>query len=172
MHSNGDCTDVRYHTKIYESWQKNCVFRLYLDLARQIMEFKYKQAYKMIKTGILVWKTKNMKSYRSFFFALVAKCLKLNDELTCITASPNLKTNFCGDDKQEGGRKYCITEVHPFLIHWWVVYAILLLCWSTACFITLLSFTQHFYKLLSYTQSYYIVEVYPILILCLAILKH
>ena len=28
-HSNGDCTTVRYHTKTYESWQKNCVFRLF-----------------------------------------------------------------------------------------------------------------------------------------------
>ena len=26
MHSNGNCTTVRYHTKNYESWQKNCVF--------------------------------------------------------------------------------------------------------------------------------------------------
>ena len=69
-----------------------------------------------------------MKSYRSIFFALVAKSLKLNDELTCLTASPDLKTKICGDYMQEGGRKYCITEVHPFLIHWWVVYAILLLC--------------------------------------------
>ena len=89
-HSNGDCTTVRYHTKIFESWQKNCVFRLSLGLSRQIMEFKYKQAYKMIETGVLVWKSKNMKSNRSNIFALVAKCLKLNDELTCLTASPNL----------------------------------------------------------------------------------
>ena len=29
--------------------------------------------------------------------------------------------------------------------HWWVVYAILLLCLITACFITLLSYTQYFY---------------------------
>ena len=51
---------------------------------------------------------------------------------------------------------YCITEAYPVLIHWWVVYAILLLCWSTACFITLLSYTQHFY----------IAELYAILIHC------
>ena len=51
MHSNGDCTTVRYHTKIYKSWQKNCVFRDYLGLYRQIMEFKYNQAYKRTKTG-------------------------------------------------------------------------------------------------------------------------
>ena len=29
-------------------------------------------------------------------------------------------------------------------VHWRVVYAILLFCWSTVCFITLSSFTQHF----------------------------
>ena len=51
---------------------------------------------------------------------------------------------------------YCITEAYPVLIHWRVVYAILLLCWSTACFFTLLRFTQHFY----------IAELYPILIHC------
>ena len=61
MHSNGDCTNVRYHRKIYESWQKNCVFRLSLGLFTQIMEFRYKQVYKMIATGVLVWKWKNMK---------------------------------------------------------------------------------------------------------------
>ena len=51
---------------------------------------------------------------------------------------------------------FFITEAYPVLIHWWVVYAILLLCWSTACFIALLSSTQHFYN----------AELYPILILC------
>ena len=122
------------------------------------MEFKYKQAYKMIETGVLVWKWKNMKSYRSIFFlfALVAKVLKLNDEFTCLTTSPNLNAIKCWDCMQEGGRQYCITEVYPVLIHWWVVYAILLLCWSTAFFITLLSFTQPFY----------IAELYPILTHC------
>ena len=44
----------------------------------------------MIETGVLVLKSKNIKSYRSFFFALLAKCLKLNDEFTCLTASLNL----------------------------------------------------------------------------------
>ena len=60
------------------------------------------------------------------------------------------------DCMQEGGRKNCITVVYPVLIHWWVVDAILLLCWSTACFITLLSFTQQFY----------IAELYLILLHC------
>ena len=41
-------------------------------------------------------------------------------------------------------------------VHWRVVYAILLSCWSTACFITLFSFTQLFY----------IAEPYPILTHC------
>ena len=137
MHCNGDCTTVRHHTKIYASWQKNCFFRLSLALSTQIMEFKYKQAYKTIETGVLVWKSKNMMSYRSNIFALVAKFLKLSDEFACLTASPNLNTKFCRDYMQEIGRKYCITEVYLVLIYWWVVYAILLLCWSTASFITL-----------------------------------
>ena len=156
MHSNGDCTTVGYHTKTYESWQNNCVVRLSLGLSTQIMEFKHKQAYKMIETGVLVWKSKNMKSYRSIFFALLVKCSKLNDEFNCLTASPKLNAKYCWDYLQEGGRKYCITEVYPVLIHWWVVYAILLLCWGRAWFITLLSFTQPFY----------IAELYTILTQC------
>ena len=127
---------------------------LYLSI--QIMEFKYKQAYKMIETVVLVWNSKNMKSYRSMFFALVAKCLKLKDEFTCLTTSPNWNGKKCWADLHEGGRKYCITEIYPVLIHWWVVYANLLLCWSTACFITLLRFTQPFYN----------TELYPILTHC------
>ena len=51
---------------------------------------------------------------------------------------------------------YSITEAYPFWIHWWVVDAILLLCWIIACFITLLSFTHHFYT----------AELYPIPINC------
>ena len=79
----------------------------------------------MIETGVLVYKSKNMKSYRSFLFlfALVAKCLKLNDEFTCFTASPNLNAKKYWDSMQESGRKRCITEVYPALTHWWVVYA-------------------------------------------------
>ena len=91
MHSNEVCTTVRYHTKACESWQIYCVFPdLFLGLSTQIMEFEYKQAYKMIETGVLVWKSKNMKPYQPLFFTLVAICLKLNDEFTCPTASPNL----------------------------------------------------------------------------------
>ena len=40
---------------------------------------------------------------------------------------------------------YYITEKKPVLKHWWVVYALFLLCLSTACFITLSNYTQHFY---------------------------
>ena len=89
MHSIGDCTTVKYHTKIYQSWQKNCGFRLSLDLFTQIMELKYKQASKMFETGVLVWKSKNMSHIDQFFSALAAKCLKLNDEFTCLTTSPD-----------------------------------------------------------------------------------
>ena len=94
MLSNGDCTTVKHHTKIFESWQKNCVFRLSLGLFSQIMEFKCKQANKMIETGVLAWKSKNMSHIDQFFLsALVAKCLKLNDEFTCLTTSPNQNAN-------------------------------------------------------------------------------
>ena len=157
MHSNGDCTTVKYHTKKFESWQKNCVFRLSLGLFTQIKEFKYKQANKMIETGVLVWKSKNMSHIDQFFLsALVAKCLKLNDVLTCLTTSPNQNAKLCWGYTQEGGRNNCITELYPVLIHWWVVYATLLLCWKTACFNTLLSFTQ----------TFHIAELYAILTHC------
>ena len=67
------------------------------------------------------------------------------------------------------------------LIYWWIVYAILLLCWNTTCFITLWSYTQHLYiselcpilthcwgipyldTLLSNSPFQYIAELYPIL---------
>ena len=68
MHSNEVCTTVRYHTEACESWQICCVFRPFLGLSTQIMEFKCKQAYKMIETGVLVWKSKNMKPYQPTFF--------------------------------------------------------------------------------------------------------
>ena len=72
--------------------------------------------------------------------------------------SPTL-SQFDDWDTQIQTPYYCITEAYSVLTHWCVVYAILLLCWSTACFITLLSFTQHFY----------IAELYPILIHCWSI---
>ena len=58
------------HKNLWKLTKKNCVFRLSLGLSTQIMEFKYTQAYKMIETGVLVWKSKNMKSYRSVFILL------------------------------------------------------------------------------------------------------
>ena len=53
---------------------------------------------------------------------------------------------------------YYITK-YTVLIHWWVVYAILLLCWSTPCLITLFR----------YTLSYYVARGFPIPIHCCAI---
>ena len=41
--------------------------------------------------------------------------------------------------------QYYIAEMYPVLIHWWGVYAILLLCWGTRCRVILLSYTQHYY---------------------------
>ena len=39
-----------------------------MGLSTQIMELEYKQAYKMIETGVLVWKSKFMKPYQPFFY--------------------------------------------------------------------------------------------------------
>ena len=118
----------------------------------------------------------------NFFFTLLALCIKLNDELMCLTASLNLNVKQFPECMQEGGWKLrrlvlhafiihcgkkicsdcssqyieglihsvsnesptlsqiydsdtqililysCITEAYPVLKHWWVVYAILLLC--------------------------------------------
>ena len=82
--------DCKIPQQTCENWQINCVFRPFLGSCTQIMECEYKQAYKMIETGVLVWKSKNMKPYHSICFALVAICLKLYDELMCLTASLNL----------------------------------------------------------------------------------
>ena len=116
-----------------------------MGLYRQIMEFKYKQACEMIKTGILVRKTKKMKSYRSIFFALVAICLKLNDELTYLTASSNLKTKLT----LYAGR--LLKNVHyrrtPFLN-------------------TLVGSVRYLTTLLKYRLFHYIVELYPTFLHC------
>ena len=50
---------------------------------------------------------------------------------------------------------YYITD-NNLSTHWWVVYAIFLLCLKTACFITLLNYTQHFH----------IADLFPILTHC------
>ena len=41
----------------------------------------------------------------SNFFNLLTICLKLNDEIMCLTASPNLNVKQCGEYMQEGQRK-------------------------------------------------------------------
>ena len=74
---------------------------------------------------------------------------------------------------------YIITlPKYTVLIHWWIVYANLLLRWSTHCFITLLSETptkSHRWAipnpntLLRYTLSYYLAKQIPISIHCWAI---
>ena len=60
--------DCKIPQKISESWQINCVFRLSLGLSIRILEVDYKQAYKMIETGVLVWKSKKNKPYQPIFF--------------------------------------------------------------------------------------------------------
>ena len=43
-------------------------FQAFLGLSTQIMEFEYKQAYKTIETGVLVWKSKVMTPYQPIFY--------------------------------------------------------------------------------------------------------
>ena len=38
--------------------------------------------------------------------------------------------------------QYYIAEIYPVSLHWWGVYAILVLCWGLRCLNTLLSYTQ------------------------------
>ena len=89
--------------------------------------------------NVLIWMSNNAESV----------CRKVGENWTTLS-------QFDDPDTQIQTLYYCITEAYPVLIQWWVVDAILLLCWRTACFVTLLSFTQHFY----------IAELYPILIHC------
>ena len=68
--------DCKISQQFCENWQINCVFRLSLSLSTQIMEFQYKQAYKMIETGVLVWKSKKMKPYQPVSFHFGSNMLK------------------------------------------------------------------------------------------------
>ena len=76
--SDRDCMTVRHHKKISESWQINCVFRLSLGLSTQILEVDYKQAYKMIETGVFVWKSNKIKPYQPIFFYFGSNMHKVN----------------------------------------------------------------------------------------------
>ena len=82
---------------------------------------------------------------------------------------------------------YYFTEIYPVLPHWWVAYAILLLCWSTVCFFTLLSNSEFQYfselypipkhcwgipniiALLRSTLTHYIAEIHQLLTHCWSI---
>ena len=128
----------------------------------------------MIETGVLVWKSKNIKSYQPFFFYFGSNMHKAKWWNHVSYGFSYIECQFCREFMEEGGWKlsnpisirwlghlnpnfcYCITEAYPVLKHWWVVDAILIFCWKTACFITLLSFTQHFH----------VADLYPIRIHC------
>ena len=59
---------VRYHKKI-EKVDRYTVFSDFvLGLSTQILEVEYKQAYKMFETGVLVWKSENIKPYQPILF--------------------------------------------------------------------------------------------------------
>ena len=100
-----------------------------------------------------------IKLYCGTKYARIAPPNKLTDSYTrCLAkAQPCLKIH--ESDTHIPTIYYYITDVYPVLIHWWAVYAIVILFRSTACFITLLSYTQHFY----------IAELYPILTHCLGL---
>ena len=59
--------DCKTPQQICESWQINCVFRLFLDFSTQLMEFEDKQAYKTVETGVLVWKIKEHETISANF---------------------------------------------------------------------------------------------------------
>ena len=73
-------------------------------------------------------------------------------------------------------KPYIVTlPKYTVLIPWWVVYAILLLCWSTPCFFYIVELypiqTQcwgipHPFTLIRNYQKQYIAELYPILAHC------
>ena len=65
--------------------------------------------------------------------AQIAPPNTLTDSYTRFAKNPTL-SQFTASDTQIRTLYYYITEVDPVSIHWLVVYAILLLCWSTACF--------------------------------------
>ena len=82
-----------------------------------------------------------------------------------LAKSPTV-SHFCDSDTQIHFLYYYNTEVWR-IIHWWIVYAKLLLCWSTPCVITLLSETptnSHCWAipnpntLLRHTLPYYIAK--------------
>ena len=160
MHSNGDCTTVRYHTKISESCQKNCVFRISLGLSTQIMDFKYKQAYKMIEIGVLVWKSKNMNSYRPFFsFCCDSRMLETK-------WWNHVSYGFSYFECQKmlglyGGR-------WPKILHYRSIPCLNTLVGSVRYLITLLKYSL-FLTMLSFTQPFHIAEPDPILTHCWSI---
>ena len=151
---------------------------LYLSI--QIMEFKYKQAYKMIETGVLFWKSKNMKSYRSLF-CFGGKMLKTKWWIHVSYDFSSFEWQimlglFAGRWPKKlhyrnipclnilmGSVRYLITLLKYSLFHYIVeLYPTFLQCWAIRNSNTLLRYTLSYYiskqfsktnTLLSYTQS-------------------
>ena len=107
----------------------------------------------------------------------------LTDSYTQFLPETQLCLNFT--TRTSKSKPYKITlPTYTILIHCWVVYATLIICWNTPCFNTLWSYTQHFYTaelypilaqcwdipylvtLLSNSQFQYIADLYPILKHC------
>ena len=74
----------------------------------------------------------------------------LTDSISVSAECPTV-SDFYDSDTQMQTIYYCITEVYLVWLHWWLVYAIFLLCWCRACSIKLLSYTQQFYNTELYT---------------------
>ena len=152
--------DCKIPQKISKSWQIHCIVRLSLGWSTQIWEVKYKQAYKMIGTGVLVWKSKNIKPYQPTFFTLVTICIKLDDELMCFTESLNLNAKWCWECLQEGGWKLS----NPISIRWLGhpnPNSLLLHYRSISCLNTLVGSGLYLITLLKHRLFHYIVELYP-----------
>ena len=85
-----------------------------MGLFTQILEFRYKQACKMIETGVFLKIKEHEAISTSIFFNLVAICLKLNDEIIYLTASLHLNDKKCREYMQDGEQKVEATDSTRF----------------------------------------------------------
>ena len=103
-----------------------------------------------------------------FCFTLVAICIKLKDELLCLTESPNLNTKKWRECMQEVGWKLS----NPISTRWLAhpnPNSLLLQYRSIPCLNTLVGSGHYLITLLKYRLFHYIVELYPTFLHCWAI---
>ena len=157
----------------------SCVIRLLLtSMPNNAERICRKLGEKLMRPAIhavmIHWRTNSVR---------VASPSTLNDTYTQFLWKTQPYLNFV--TRTPKSKPYNITlPKFMVLFYWWVVYVILLFCWSTPCFIQLLSYTQQFdntelyailthcwgipcvITLLSNLQFQNIAELYPILSHC------